>query len=416
VKQGTVYQRHLAACPRDQAGQLLPHRCRGYWAYIIDAGRRPDGSRRQLWRSGFATKREAAQALQEEIDRRRGGLADVHALTVGTYLSSWLDGKRRLRETTRRSYAGHIRGYLTPALGRYRLTELRPHHIDQLYSDMLNGGHSGAGAARVQHVHRTLRAALNTAVKQRLIPWNPVLHVEVPEHRRSKTEIWTPTQLGRFLDHSVSHRLYALFHVIAFTGMRRGEALGLHWADVDLATGHLIIAWQVVDPGDGPRLGAPKTRSGSRIVPIDALTVEVLRGHRERQDKERESWAEAWQLTGLVFTREDGAMLRPDSTTHLFADLIRQAGVPRIRLHDLRHTHASLALAAGVDMKIVSSRLGHSSTTITADLYTHVIPAVARQAADAIAATVPLAERPSPQLVSRMFARDGLLESDPDPP
>jgi integrase len=416
MRQGTVYQRHLAACPRGANGRLMAHRCRGSWGFVLDAGRRPDGKRRQITRSGYPTKRAAQAALQEEMSRQQAGLADIHDLTVATYLSDWLDGKRRLRDTTRRGYEIHIRRYLAPSLGCYRLADLRPPHIDQLYSDLLAGRYVGATATTVHHVHRTLRSALNTAVKQRLIPWNPALHVELPERRRTPTGFWTPEQVGRFLDHAVEHRLYALFHLIAFTGMRRGESLGLHWADLDLPARHLVVACQVVDAGQGPTLGAPKTQSGNRFVPIDGLTAEVLQGHRDRQAEERARWGDAWQDNGLVFTRADGSMLRPDAISRLFSELVDAAGLPRIRLHDLRHTHATLALAAGVDMKVVSSRLGHSTTAITADLYTHVIPALARQAADAIAHVVGPAGQFRMRDVSEKLASDRPVETDPDPP
>jgi len=149
---------------------------------------------------------------------------------------------------------------------------------------------------------------------------------------------------------------------------------------------------------------------------VDCFTVEVLRRHRAGQLRERAAWGPAWQDLGLVFAKEDGGLLRPDAVTHLFAKLVARAGVPRIRLHDLRHTHASLALAAGVDIKVVSSRLGHSTTAITADLYTHVTPAVARLAADAIASEIPLTRAVGAQDVSEKLAPDRLRRSGTDPP
>jgi integrase len=393
MSQGTVAQRHSRKCPRDPSGQFRPHRCRGQWFFIVDAGRKPDGRRRQVHRGGFATKREAQTALEQELARQKAGLAELHSLTVEQYLRSWLVSKRKLRDTTRRNYATHLRLYLVPALGRIRLMDLRPDHVDDLYGDLLSGRYVGATAATVQHVHRTLRSALNTAVKRRLIPWNPALFVEVPEHHRARTRVWTAEDLASFLGAIFDERLYALFHLLSFTGMRRGEALGLQWGDVDLARSQLLVTRQVTDAGQGPRLGAPKTVAGARFVPIDPGTVDVLRRHQARQLAEAASWGPGWNDLGLVFTKEDGTLLRPDAVTALFRRLVRRNALPRIRLHDLRHTHASLALAAGVDLKVVSSRLGHSNVAITSDLYTHVVPSVARRAADAIAAAVPL-ERP----------------------
>lgn len=415
MKKGTVYQRHVAACPRDANGELKPHRCRGLWGFTIDAGRRPDGQRKQVTRSGFASKREAQAALNEATERQRTGMLAVDTLTVGDFLDAWLAGKRRLRATTVRNYSGHIHRYLHPALGQLRLADLSPHHVDQLYADLLSGRYVGATASTVHHVHRTLRSALNSAVKRRLISWNPAEHVDLPEHRKARGAVWEPTQVGRFLDSSADHRLYALFHLIAFTGMRRGEAMGLHWADVNLDAQLLVVQWQVTDAGKGPQLGAPKTDSGSRVVPVDGFTVDVLRRHRDLQRREREAWGNSWEDLGLVFTKPNGGILRPDAVTVLFTRLVAQAGVPRIRLHDLRHTHASLALAAGVDIKVVSSRLGHSTTTITADLYTHVSSAVARRAADAIASEIPVT-RSEVLDVSETLAREVLRRTGRDPP
>ena len=358
----------------------------------------------------------ALEALEEELARQQSGLAEVRSLRVGPYLESWLTGRRRLRDTTRRHYRHYLDQFLLPSLGDYRLDELRPHHIDVLYTEFLTRGERPVSASTVRQVHTVLRAALNTAVRKRLIAWNPALHVELPEYRRGRTAVWTPGQVGSFLDATAGHRLYALFHLIAFTGLRRGEALGLHWVDVDLDAGHLVVAWQVINSPQQPSVGQPKTSAGARVVPIDAGTVEVLKRHRDQQDRECAAWAEGWTDTGMVFAREDGTVIRPDYVSHLFTDLVERSGLPRIRLHDLRHTHASLALAAGIDVKVVSARLGHSSTAITSDLYTHVIPAVARQAADAIASSVPRSQAPEQPRVSEKLARDDPEQSGRGPP
>lgn len=187
--------------------------------------------------------------------------------------------------------------------------------------------------------------------------------------------------------------LYALYGVVVLTGLRRGEALGLRWADVDLDEGVLHVRQQVVAVGTEVRIGPPKTKAGERTVALSEATVAMLREHQARQRPERLMWGEAWHDSGHVFTYEDGRMLRPDHVTHLFRRLAKEAGLPLIRLHNLRHTSASLALAAGVPMKVVSDRLGHSSESITSALYTVVVPAVARDAAERIANVVPLPTR-----------------------
>ncbi len=167
--------------------------------------------------------------------------------------------------------------------------------------------------------------------------------------------------------------------------MRRGEAIGLRWVDVDLDARCPFIVQQITEVRGKAVVGSPKTKRGTRAVPIDDDTVAMLRRHREGQAVERMAWGSAWNEAGLVFTRENGLPLRPEYATRHFQQLAREAGLPRLRLHDLRHTNASLALQAGVDLKVVSDRLGHSQISVTADLYTHVNVAVGRAAADQIA-------------------------------
>lgn len=312
MREGSIQKRHLRTCPRDESGQLKPHRCRGNWGYVLENGRRPDGTRRQISKAGFASKSEATAALNEVLARQKAGLADIRRLTVSQYLRDWLASKRNLRDSTLRNYTGHLDRYVEPGLGDIKLADLRPHHIDQMYTEIL-GRRLGSGSkATVHDVHRTLRSALNSAVKRRIIPWNPALHVELPPRRRPATQVWTPQDAARFLEASKDDRLSSLFHLILFTGLRRGEAIGLHWTHVDTDLLHVVIEWQVTASSDGPRLGEPKTRAGSRIVPIDRGTATVLGRRHAAQIEERLAWGEGWEDNGLVFTHENGGMIAPD--------------------------------------------------------------------------------------------------------
>ena len=354
-------------------------------------GSKTDGTRQLITKSGFATKRDAEQAAQDLLSRDDTSIAATHGLTVADYLEQWLEGKRSIRATTRRSYESHIRIYLTPMLGSHRLADLRPNHVDSMYSRLIAAGQPSPTTLR--RIHATLRSALNTAVKRRLLPWNPAHHIELPQSRRPATTAWTPNELGEFLTAIEHHDLYPLLRLVAVAGLRRGEALGLRWIDVDLEGGLIHIRQQLLDTGTELAFGPPKTRSGERSVPLDHATTSVLRALFEQQGVHRAAWAAAWVDSGLVFTCGDGSRMRPDVVTHQFKRLVASTGVRDIRFHDLRHTSASLALTAGVAMKTVSERLGHSSTTITADLYTHVAPIVARDAAQRIADAIPAPSR-----------------------
>jgi integrase len=274
--------------------------------------------------------------------------------------------------------------------------------------------------ATMHRIRATLRAALNAAIRQRLIDANPAAHVELPPAKRPKplvwtdervsrwkatgqipspVMVWTPAQTGAFLDHAAAadDDWYALYHVVAYRGLRRGEACGLHWTDIDLDAAQLVVRWQLAQLGWATSLKTPKTDSSEDIVALDAETVTVLRAHRTRQRKQRLAAGPAWVDTGLVFTTPTGQAVHPADVTDHFQTLARQAGLPPIRLHDLRHGAATLALAAGVDMKTVQAMLRHSSITITADTYTSVLPELARGAAEKTAAIVPRRFRPADQ-------------------
>jgi len=391
MRRGTVYQRHLISCPRAPDGAYAPHKCRGLWSYVVDLGRNESGRRIQRTQGGFPTKRDAHAALAAVLQETRAGVDVASTITVRQYLPQWLDGKRSLRPSTQKAYREHLHLYLIPMLGDHKLRDLRAEHIDLFISHLAVLKRSRPLTnATIRRIYATLRNALNDAVGRRLIAFNPAVHVELPVERRTAVIVWTPPQVARFLQASKNHRLYALFHLAVMTGMRRGEIAGLRWEDLDLDARYLQVNQQRVRIGNRTVIGPPKTKTGTRTVALDAVTVAVMQRHRDAQHEESYVWSDRWVSTGYVFTKRDGRPLYPEEINVAFNRLIGLAGLPRIRFHDLRHTSASLALAAGVQMKVVSERLGHSTTGITADLYTHVSPAVAHAAADAIAAIVPL--------------------------
>jgi integrase len=207
--------------------------------------------------------------------------------------------------------------------------------------------------------------------------------------------VWTAQQTGRFLDTATGDRLYPLYHLYALRGLRRGEGCGLHWTELDIDTDSaaLTVIWQIVQHGWATELAPPKTSNSERVVALDADTVTVLREHRTRQNAERLAAGPAWVDTGLVFTQPDGTALHPADVTARFHELVTAADLPPVRLHDLRHGAATIALAAGVEMKVVQDMLGHSSITLTSDTYTSVLPELARLAAESAASLIPRAAR-----------------------
>ncbi len=398
---GQTYKR--CSCPPEQLVDEKGRRVNcpkkhGAWYYRHDLPPAANGKRRQVKQGGFATEREARKALTDALARLdRGVYVDRSKLAVGTYLDDWLVARVNLRPASVVFYRVAIDRYLKPELGHLRLSDMRADDIERAFARIrrgVDGRGKPVSPALIARLKTTLRAALNVAVKRGLLHANPALHVEVQAHERPAVRVWDAATTGAFLDATADGLHGAMWHLIASFGLRRGEAAGLRWVDVDLEAGVVAVAVQRTQIGRAVAESAPKTTKGVRTLSLDAGTIEVLRAHRTLQSASRLAWGAAWVDSGLVFTMEDGRGLQPQYVTRLFAKACRNGGFPLIRLHDLRHTSASLGLAAGESLVEVSKRLGHSQLAITADTYTHVLPVVALASSEARAALIPRAVSP----------------------
>lgn len=354
------------------------------WRYRVAIGTNSKtGARRWASKGGFPTKRAAREAMTAVLaNADRGVVVERSPLTVGQYLDQWIeDVGGGLKPTTLGGYRQAV-SRLKRMIGDVKLQELRPLTVERAYQQLLS---SGLAAKTVRNTHTVLRRALADAERLDLVVRNAAAAARPPSVRRKEQETWTPEELSRFLASVADHRLFAAFVLSATTGMRRGELMGLRWRDVDLDAGRLSIVSTITTVNGRAVESSTKTNKSRRRISLDAGTLEVLREHQDRQSAEREHAGKLWTASGLVFTREDGTALHPDRFSHLFVRLSRKAGLPAIRLHDLRHTYATLALEAGVHPKIVSERLGHATTGITLDLYSHVAPSMDQQAAETIA-------------------------------
>jgi len=424
---GSVQKRCSCATRHNERGERLAcKKQHGSWSFVADAGRNPaTGKRRQIKLGGFATKAEAEAALAELVDQSAKGMTTHDdRQTVSAYLEAWLAGRKAngLRPTTARSYRQHIDQFFVPHIGHLRLRDLRPGHIEAMLAALAvpKLGRRPRGPASIRRVHASLRSALGAAVKKRLLPYNPAVGIDLPAAPRPRVQPWEPAELGRFLDTAAADPLGTVFETMALSGLRRGEAAGLRWPDLDVDRGHAVVRQQLVAINDddhpcpycghhhkGASFGKPKTRSGEdRIVDLDCGVIGVLLAHRLRQDSERAAWGDAYSDHGLVFAREDGTPWAPERLTKRFNQIVARAGLRPIRLHDLRHGQASLMLAAGVPMAVVSKRLGHSSLSITSDTYSHLLEGVGRDAAERASALVPRAPKssqtgPCDQLVTK---------------
>lgn len=327
------------------------------------------GKRSQYVRKGFETKRDAERQERLALGQRddRGIDLTGGTITFGAFLADWLnvvDADPRLKATTRAHYRRMAR-HLAP-LAKRRLDKITGSDLTLLYAEMRKAGLS---ETTIHHVHVTARKALGTA--KRLIPFNPAEDAIAPAQRRPEPKSYKPEQVRAFLDLADTDRWAALWRLAALTGARRGELVGMHWSDLDLDEGTwtlrrnaVVVDHAVVETT--PKSGKP------RVLALDPQTVAGLRAWRKHQAEERLQGG-GWEHD-LVWTWQDGGRLHPDTVSRTFGRLRAAAGLPRLTLHNLRHSYATNALASGLDPKVVSVHLGHSSERITRDMYQEVRP------------------------------------------
>lgn len=260
-----------------------------------------------------------------------------------------------------------------------------------MYADLLRSGRrhgsSGLSARSVRYVHVLLKKAYADAIRLGYADRNPVELADPPSLKAARARVrapWSSEELAEFLAAAREDPFYPAYHLAASTGMRRGEVLGLRWSDLDLQGRELHVIQTIVEAGHTPTVGVPKSERSRRLIALDSRTVEVLRDHHEVELRRRHDHLAS--VGALVFAQVDGSAIHPACFSYAFAHRVRVVGVRRVRFHDLRHGHATMALRAGIHPKVVSERLGHSSIATTLDIYSHAIPSMQREAADAVAA------------------------------
>lgn len=358
------------------------------WTVILEIGRDEAGKRIQKWDRSFATKKAAKERLTEVLgESQKGTYVPPSKESLTTYMRSWLDGREAsLRPSTLHGYRKNFRAHIEPRIGAYKVQQLTPDIIGRFYAELQ--AERRLAPRTVRHVHTLLHRALGDLVRRQQLSRNPAEFVELPKVTQEEMRVWAPTDVRAFLEHVRDDRFYALWVTALATGARRGELCGLSWRSLDLDTGTASITDTLLDVGHQVVLGKLKTARGRRVVALAAETVAALRAHLTAQKVERLAFGADYNPDGYVFVREDGAPLHPAWVTRAFTQRVKAAGVPMIRLHDLRHTSASLGLAAGEPITVVSERLGHAKTSITLNVYSHTLPGQHREAADKLAAVM----------------------------
>ena len=366
---------------------------KNYYAVIYEGVDPGTGKERHRWHAAGPRRSDAERLVNELVGRRqRGDDTVADRATLGSYLTDrWLPlQESRLRPTTYLSYRSTIELHVVPHIGKLRLDKLQADDLEGLYVHLLrngrrNGKGGGLSPTSVRYVHRVLHKALGDAHRKGIVVRNVAALADPPKVRangpKSKIQVWDAADLRRFLAATAEHRHHTLWILAAKSGMRRGELLGLRWNDIDLDAAAISVHHAVVTAGYTLHVSDVKTATGRRTINLDARTTEALRARRTNQEKVAAEAGERFDPHGLVFGRPGGDPIHPELITRTFDRLVAKHKLPRIRFHDIRHTHATLLLKAGVPAKVVSERLGHATPGFTLNVYQHVLPGMQAEAA-----------------------------------
>lgn len=349
------------------------------WYYVFYLEKDANGKRRQKKKRGFKTKKEAQKALNEAINAINKGIyVEPSNALYKDYLEQWFTTKKNsIGIQTAKVYENYLKGRIIPTLGSYSLSKLSTIYI-QSFINSLN--EEGLSSATIKKVFEIIRNSLEHAVDFELVHKNTASKVKLPKSNKKEMTVWNEQEVNTFLKVGKEDPCYIVFYLALTTGMRQGEILGLRWKDVDLEKG-LINIKQTLSHDGKTFISGAKTKSSLRTINLSELTVKALKARKLIISKEKLSLGHIYEDFDLVACTHHGTPFNPANVRRTFKKLIKLSSVSDIRFHDLRHTHATLLLSKGINVKVISERLGHSNIKVTLDTYSHVLPTMQEEVA-----------------------------------
>ncbi|MBG9772377.1 tyrosine-type recombinase/integrase [Brevibacillus laterosporus] len=351
------------------------------WCFVVELPRdESTGKRKQKWFSGFTKKKDAEQALTQKLHELQTGLTiDASDMTVSQYMEYWLENyaKASTRPTTHNVYEKRVKRYIIPRIGRIKLKDLKVIHLQKMYTDLLKNGamyrEGGISPITIRHIHGLIHKALQNAERWQMVSRNVARLVELPRVEKKETIVLTREQVQVLVESVKGKELCIPVLLAVTTGMRYAEVFGLAWKDIDFEKKTIHVKQQLVRTKGAYHLTPPKTKSSERIISLSESLIGPLKQHKAEQAQSKLLFGPSFNVDGLVCCRpEDGLPYSATPARRKFRRLLEEAGLPDIRIHDLRHTVATLLLETGVHPKIVSELLGHANIGITLDRYSHV--------------------------------------------
>lgn len=347
------------------------------YSFTVDIGKDPKtGKRKQKTQSGFRTKKEAQAALAELVNNvEKGSYIEPNKQKLSDFAIEYLEKsyKNKVKVSTYERTYSVLLNQIIPWFGNTHLKDIDQFLIHQFFDDKIKEGFS---SAYIRRMNELIRMLLRVAYKWELIPKDIASLIESPRLEKKEMKVWSIAQVNEFLNHTKHSRYYPVFYLAAYTGMRKGEILGLTWDDVDFDAKTIKVNRTLYKIKGEFLLHEPKTRHSIRTIYIDDDLIKVLKKQKAQQNIERMKYRGVYKEHNMVFAQESGEYVFPSAANILFLRFIRQTDLPRIRFHDLRHTHATILLQMGINPKVVADRLGHSSVKITLDTYSHVLPSM----------------------------------------